>query len=155
MRRWTAKDAIALAEENARLVAQAINRALKDSHGGHKSGHGDGRQTLNADGTPNSRTVLLASSGKATHDPVRRSLEYLLESIEMTQIAVRSLLAVDPKHLKEMVLPPGAGYCVNPHCGRWVPGGPDRLRSGRCDRCRKHRSRHDGEEWQPQKEEAG
>ena len=63
------------------------------------------------------------------------------------------LCGLEHEEAKRVLIPAGAGYCVNPHCGRWVTGGPDRLRSGRCDRCRKHRVRHGGEEWQPVAEE--
>ena len=123
MRRWRSSDVIQLAKENAELVALALERAQRDKHAGLPSGHGDGRGTTNDGGGAYSRTEMLALSEAS------------------------KLVSVPEEERQKLLLPPGAGWCENRQCGRWVPGGPDRLRAGRCQKCYRHRARHGGEEW--------
>ena len=151
MRRWRPSDVVRLAEQNAKLVDEAMGRALADANGGMPSGHGDGRTTLNKDGTPASRVQLAAMNGSA--DPVVGAVHRLIWSLWDVQAAAKELCSVPAEQVKKMTQTPGEGWCANPHCDAYCTGAKDdRLRSGRCDRCRKYRARHAGEEWRGDKE---
>src|SRR5438034_613792 len=138
-KRWRAKDVLALADENAVLVRRALERAQNDAHAGLPSGHGDGRGTTNEGGARFSRTESLAISGQVTGDQVRKTMKALVEALERAHRLAESLTTMPEKERQKLLLAPGAGVCANPHCQRWCPGGPDRLRAGRCNKCRMHR----------------
>lgn len=153
-RRWTSRDVTDLSVKVAELVPEALARAQKDCHGGFKSGHGDGRGTRNGDGTPGSKPQSLAFSGAVSEDPVPKALRRLIDGLVQARGAVQELLAADPADVRLVFQAPGAGWCVN--CGRYCAGkGSDRLRSGRCDPCRKHRERTGEDRRIEQEKEAG
>ena len=149
MRKWRSSDVIQLAKENAELVATALERAQRDKHAGLPSGHGDGRGTTNDGGGAYSRTEMLALSGQIKNDDVRNTLKRLVDLLARTHREASKLVSVPEDERQKLLLPPGAGWCENRACGRWVPGGPDRLRAGRCERCYRYRARRGGDEWQP------
>lgn len=118
-------------------------------------------------GFPASSTVA-TSMGGATHgaagDPVGRAAEQavdhgqhdaaaaLHDELLLAEGLMASLIsscsrilriapAASPEpSLVETATAPGAGTCGA--CERWCPGGPDRLRGGWCDACRKAWERH-------------
>src|SRR5438128_2072423 len=97
MRRWRAKDVLALADENAVLVRKALERAQSDKHSGLPSGHGDGRGTLNTSGSPHSRTESLAISGQISRDDVRNTLKALVAALGRTHKLASELVGL-PDH---------------------------------------------------------
>ena len=149
MRRWRAKDVIDLAKQNAELVATALERAQNDKDGGLADNRrlaGDDRE----DGTKGRKSgVSRPVEDRALRgggDKVRREVERLIRYLEKTHGVLTYLSGIDAKEAAK-ALESGA-YCCNPHCGRWVSNTKnDRLRSGRCNRCRMWRLRHAGEDW--------
>lgn len=131
-------------------VAQWTDAKMPSSSGGERVGGGKYAD----DGSQNGSTprYVLRYIEKSDPDPIARQMRTMLEGMaqiaiqmERVRAAQRELAIADGEALGSITTRVGAGTCANPHCQREVPGGKDRLRSGRCNACDVHRRKH-GEE---------
>lgn len=169
-RTWRTQDLLAqlewIAEATGELPKRAetvIRRACADVDDGTSTG-GDERVSggrVADDGSENGRVPSMVLRRAKQGDPVERAMALLVFDVMTLRkaaaeaaSAIEFLRGLSPEEARKLVeekapVRNGAGFCENPRCGRWVPGTRvDRIRRGRCDRCRKHLESHD-EDWRP------
>jgi hypothetical protein len=138
-----------------------LKRAVADHDDGTSSGSGPkvAGGHYGEDGAENGRVPSMVLARAERGNPIEQAVARLVGRVITMRAALHDALAdaaflkgLDPELARELVLEKkptaaGRGDCENPSCRRFVPGTPkDRLRSGRCDACRKWRINHAGEE---------
>lgn len=158
---WTGRDVEDLAYRASGILRSIgdqalvlVQRASRDQLG--VPTRGDGPAAKNADGGANNGNVPgLATLDASQRDPVGVAALQLIEALIDVNNCVNRVGSAAAK-LRPAPLPKdrgraGEGHCVN--CAEWHSGmKEDRLKSGRCNRCRLHRLRT-GREWNEKKGE--
>jgi hypothetical protein len=146
---WFETAAADLAEDCEHVIRRAVLDHDDGTSGGTDVKVSGGR--VADDGSENGRTPSMVLRRMENGDEVSEAVARLVGRVIAMREAMHGALAdaaflrgLDPEKARRLVedqkIAPGAGWCED--CGRWVLGGrDDRLRSGRCDKCRKRNER--------------
>jgi hypothetical protein len=138
---WCAETMQATALELPEILARILDWSPSGMpSGGDTKVAGGGR---NDDGTKRSPAADAAIRNLDDHSgdlltsmhSIIASLVHIAQVLEQVEKNRRDLRVMDPKRANEILEPIGAGYCINPECNRYVPGGKDRRRAERCEPC--------------------